>query len=126
VLMQYFLFFIISSPGVTAVTRKRGIFTIPIGVLGGLGTNWGGEPAHHGSIDAHQSNSDGIDSNQSDADGMDIRGVALRSTIMGRMCKRVAVIRWKQGVDPGIDKGMMEDIERWLQRRGVSIYTDLL
>jgi hypothetical protein len=58
---------------------------------------------------------------------MDIRGVALKSTITGKLCQWVlTVIKWRRGLVPDINQKMMGEVEAWLHRRGVSIYTDLL
>jgi hypothetical protein len=130
-----------------AITHGRGVFEIPAGVAISSEKHRGGDPAwlssgdsHQSGIDGndpHQSGVDGNDSHQSDGDGsnshqpggdgVDSRGVALRSTITGQLCKRVlTVIKWRQGVDMGIDRRVMGEVEGWLWRREISIYTDLL
>jgi hypothetical protein len=47
--------------------------------------------------------------------------------ITGKLCQRVmALIKWKKGMVLEIDQRVMEGVEVWLYRRGISIYTDLL
>jgi hypothetical protein len=48
-----------------------------------------------------------------------------RSAMMGKLCKRVlALIKYKVGADGAVDEHMVQALEAWLQKRGISIYTD--
>jgi hypothetical protein len=64
--------------------------------------------SHQSSADedhSHQSGTDEDHSHQSSADGLDVRGVALRSAMTGKLCQHVmALIKWKRGVDPNVGK----------------------
>jgi hypothetical protein len=50
-----------------------------------------------------------------------------RGVLTGKLCKRVMVlIKWQCSTDTAVDACMVRALEEWLQRRGISIYTDLL
>jgi hypothetical protein len=75
----------------------------------------------------HQSSADDRVDHQSSADDQEVRMMAERSTIMGKLCQQVmALIRWKKGLDMRITEGMVRALEAWLWRRGISIYTKLV
>jgi hypothetical protein len=38
----------------------------------------------------------------------------------------MALIKWKKGLDLRVTEKMIKELESWLQRRGVSIYTDFV
>jgi hypothetical protein len=47
--------------------------------------------------------------------------------LTGKLCQHVmALIRWKVGADKAVMEHMVQALEEWLRRRGISIYTDLL
>jgi hypothetical protein len=47
--------------------------------------------------------------------------------LTGKLCRRVmALIRWKVGADKAVTEHVVQALEEWLQRRGISIYTDWL
>jgi hypothetical protein len=49
------------------------------------------------------------------------------SELMGKLCQRVmALIRWQVGADIAVTEHVVQVLEEWLWRRGLSIYTDLL
>jgi hypothetical protein len=75
----------------------------------------------------HQSGTDKHLDHQSSADDHGQGSMALRSMITGRLCQRVmALIKWKKGLMPDISQEVMGEVEAWLRRRGISIYTDFL
>jgi hypothetical protein len=48
-----------------------------------------------------------------------------RSTITGRLCKRVlAYIKWWSGADTDIDVTVIDSLGHWLCNRGISVYID--
>jgi hypothetical protein len=50
-----------------------------------------------------------------------------RGVLTGKLCKHVmALIKWQCSADTAVDDRMVRVLEGWLQRRGISIYTDLL
>jgi hypothetical protein len=49
------------------------------------------------------------------------------SDLTGKLCWCVmALIRWKVGADKAVTEHVVWALEEWLQRRGISIYTDRL
>jgi hypothetical protein len=46
--------------------------------------------------------------------------------LMGRLCRRVlALIKYKVSADVAVSEHMVRVLEMWLQKRGISIYTEL-
>jgi hypothetical protein len=47
--------------------------------------------------------------------------------LTGKLCQHVmALIRWRVGADKAVMEHVVQALEEWLQRRGISIYTDWL
>jgi hypothetical protein len=47
--------------------------------------------------------------------------------LTGKLCHRViALICWRVGADGAVTDHMVQAVEEWLHRRGISIYTDLV
>jgi hypothetical protein len=50
---------------------------------------------------------------------------ALENVMMGKLCRRVLVlIQLKVGTDEAVTDHMVWVLKEWLQRRGITIYTD--
>jgi hypothetical protein len=86
---------------------------------------------HQSSVDEkdlHQVLGDGNGDHQSSTDVITqvCDGVGqCRSTITGRLCKRVlAYIKWRSGTDVDIDASVMDSLGRWLHNSGISVYID--
>jgi hypothetical protein len=46
---------------------------------------------------------------------------------MGKLCRRVlALIQWQVGADKAVSEHVVQVLEEWLHRQGISIYTDRL
>jgi hypothetical protein len=64
---------------------------------------------------------------QLEANDQKVRIMMERSSITEKLCQQVmALFKWKKGMDTGITEDMVRALESWLQRRGVSIYTDFV
>jgi hypothetical protein len=47
--------------------------------------------------------------------------------LTGKLCQQVmALICWRVGADKAVTDCMVQALEEWLHRRGISIYTDLV
>jgi hypothetical protein len=47
--------------------------------------------------------------------------------LTGKLCRQVMVlIQWKVGANKAVTEHVVQALEEWLHRRGISIYTDLL
>jgi hypothetical protein len=67
----------------------------------------------------NQASNEGWDS------GTSISDQSSRTALMGKLCKRVlALIKYKVSVDNAVDGHMVQVLEAWLCKRGISIYTD--
>jgi hypothetical protein len=56
-----------------------------------------------------------------------IRSVSHRGStpLTEQLCWCVmAMIRWQMGADKAVDNRMVQALEQWLHRQGISIYTD--
>jgi hypothetical protein len=50
---------------------------------------------------------------------------AAESLMMGKLCRRaLMLIKHKVGADGAVDEHMAQALTTWLQRRGISIYTE--
>jgi hypothetical protein len=59
--------------------------------------------------------------------GIKIRDHKGSAELTGKLCRRVmALIWWKVGTNKAVTDCMVQALEEWLHRRGISIYMDLL
>jgi hypothetical protein len=59
--------------------------------------------------------------------GTPSRRIDASAQLTGKLCRHVmALIQWKVGADRAVSEHVVQALEEWLHRWGISIYTDLL